>query len=170
MTYSQAGQDTFVVETLEGMRDGFFLDIGCAMPMENNNTFLLESRYNWSGLLFEIDTVYVGGISLQRTSPLILGDATVIDFRALFREYNVPKVIDYISLDLDPPDSTFKVLEALPLDTYSFKCMTFEHDRYWYGSRVAEKSRTLLERYGYEMAVKDVKCSKGPFEDWWVKK
>ena len=41
-TFSADGQDMFVEKTLKEKRNGFFLDIGTAMPIENNNTFLFN--------------------------------------------------------------------------------------------------------------------------------
>lgn len=166
--FSADGQDIFVLNTLKEKRNGFFLDIGAAMPFENNNTFLFESSYDWSGILFEIDPTYENSIKHYRTSPLVMEDATKIDYKELFKKFNVPKVIDYLSLDIDPPDSTLKVLKRLPFDEYSFSCVTFEHDRYWFGDSVMEESRKIFEDYGYTLKVADASCSLGPHEDWYI--
>lgn len=167
--YSTDGQDKWVLETLKNKKDGFFIEIGTAMPIENNNTFLFEKFYGWRGLLFEFDPQYEMSIRNIRKSPLITQDATKVDYRKLFEEHNVPKVIDYLSLDIDPPDNTLKVLKALPLDEYTFSCVTFEHDRYWYGDSVMEESRKIFESQGYELKKADVACPHGPYEDWYTK-
>ncbi len=50
---SQYGQDRFVVETLGGMRGGFFLDSGASDGVSANNTLLLETQLGWSGICVE---------------------------------------------------------------------------------------------------------------------
>jgi len=49
-TNSQAGQDLFVVAMLSGQRRGTFLEIGTGHFRENNNTFLLEKEFEWTGI------------------------------------------------------------------------------------------------------------------------
>ena len=167
-TFSADGQDLFVLGALAGRRDGYFLDIGAAMPIENNNTFLFERDYGWTGLMFEFDPRYWNALYTTRSATLITQDATDIDYRALFEKHNVPKVIDYLSLDIDPPDNTMKVLRALPLDEYIFSCVTFEHDSYWFGDSVRRESRELFEKHGYTLKVADAPCPLGPYEDWYI--
>ena len=41
-TYSQAGQDLFVMNILNYIKNGYFIDIGCNDPDIGNNTRLLE--------------------------------------------------------------------------------------------------------------------------------
>ena len=55
---SQAGQDYWVFgEAFNEKRCGYFLDIGAHDGMSLSNTFLLESRYNWSGICIEANPV-----------------------------------------------------------------------------------------------------------------
>ena len=41
-THAYQGQDRFVLEALNGLRDGFFLDSGAANGVRGSNTLLLE--------------------------------------------------------------------------------------------------------------------------------
>ena len=168
MTYSKEGQDLFVLEQTNNMKGGFFLDIGCSYAKKGNNTYLLESKYGWTGILFDNDPRYIEEIHNFRKSPLILKDAATLDYDNLFVELKVPKVIDYISLDLDPAENTLRALKALPLDSYQFKVMTFEHDRYSHDDKEAVDSRLYLKSLGYKLLRKDVMCLSGPFEDWYI--
>lgn len=167
-TRSADGQDVFVATMLKEKRNGFFIEVGTAMPIENNNTFIFEYFYGWQGILFEFSPVYEYSIRQCRTSPLITKDATEVDYRALFKKHNVPKVIDYLSLDIDPPENTLKVLKALPLDEYTFSCITFEHDRYCSGDSVMHESREIFKEHGYKLEVADAMCPLGPYEDWYI--
>lgn len=51
---SQAGQDLWVYGCVfNEKRNGFFLDVGAHDGMYLSNTFLLENRYGWNGILIE---------------------------------------------------------------------------------------------------------------------
>ena len=52
-TFSQLGQDRFVLEVLEGLRGGFFLDSGASDGMNSSNTKLLEDSFGWTGICIE---------------------------------------------------------------------------------------------------------------------
>jgi hypothetical protein len=57
-TYSQAAQDLFVETVLKGKLNGYFLEIGSNHPSIHNNTYLLEKKYNWKGLMVEYDKTF----------------------------------------------------------------------------------------------------------------
>ena len=108
-TYSADGQDLFVQEVMKGKRQGTFVDIGAAMPIQNNNTYLFQSEYDWSGLLIENDVNYVMQLMSRCPKASVLQfDATTLDYEWAFKKWNMPKVIDYLSLDIDPPDATLE--------------------------------------------------------------
>jgi FkbM family methyltransferase len=50
---SQVGQDRWVVQTLDGKRGGFFVEIGAADGVELSNTYGLEKALGWSGICIE---------------------------------------------------------------------------------------------------------------------
>ncbi|MEU6948484.1 FkbM family methyltransferase [Streptomyces sp. NPDC046316] len=52
---SQYGQDLFVLQALNGLRGGFFLDSGASDGVDASNTHLLETAYGWSGICVEPD-------------------------------------------------------------------------------------------------------------------
>ena len=54
ISMSQVGQDYWVYgEVFNEKRDGFFIDIGAHNGVNFSNTFLLEKRYNWTGICIE---------------------------------------------------------------------------------------------------------------------
>jgi hypothetical protein len=67
----------------------------------------------------------------ETTTPIVIDNAIAIDYKNLFKDNNVPKDIDYASLDID--SGTTNVLQLLPLDDYNIKVITIEHDRYLIG-------------------------------------
>jgi hypothetical protein len=52
-THSYQRQDRFVLEVLNGLRGGFFLDSGAANGVRGSNTLLLERDYGWRGICVE---------------------------------------------------------------------------------------------------------------------
>ena len=50
---SQFGQDRFVLDILNGRRNGFFLDSGASDGRRCSNTFLLETQFAWNGICVE---------------------------------------------------------------------------------------------------------------------
>jgi len=79
-------------------------------------------------------------------------DALALDYEKVFQENNMPETIDYLSLDLEPPDITMKCLAKLPLNKYKFNIITFEVDEYREGGlERARISREYLSKFGYNL-------------------
>jgi hypothetical protein len=64
---SYQGQDLFVLETLRGLRGGFFLDSGASNGVSGSNTFLLESVFGWTGLCIEPNARFFAELVGNRT-------------------------------------------------------------------------------------------------------
>ena len=52
--FSQCYQDMFVLCMTDGRPKGTFVEIGAGHPVISNNTALLESRFEWDGIGFEM--------------------------------------------------------------------------------------------------------------------
>lgn len=48
--YSQHDEELIARDYFQDRRGGFFLDVGCATPIADNNTYYLESELGWSGI------------------------------------------------------------------------------------------------------------------------
>lgn len=173
--YSQCYQDMFVLSCLDGKTEGTYVEIGSGDPFISNNTALLETQFKWKGISLEIKEQDIDKFTEQRSNPIAEGDATVVDYDALFEEVNIGPVFDYLQVDCEPPSVTFAALKKIPLEKYKFAVITFEHDNYNHSeddlenNRVMEESRKYLESYGYELVTNNVSVdSEHPFEDWWV--
>lgn len=166
--YSQATQDIFVLRMLTQKRGGFYLEIGGGHPSESNNTFLLEKEFLWTGISVELNDNLVNLYNLTRVNKVIKADATNFDWEKYLHLRNAPRQIDYLSIDIDPAHNSYKALENLPLNTYRFSVITFEHDKYQSGDEFMEKSRYLLNNLGYELVVSNVSVFGRDFEDWWI--
>ena len=166
--WSQSMQDMFVLSMLDGKRNGVYVEIGADKPKIINNTYLLEKRFGWRGVSFELDKEKVKFFNQHRKNKGICTDATTFDYKSLFQERNYPKQIDYLQLDLDPAEGTLAALKHLPLDDYRFTAITYETDVYRAGADVQDEEIEYLKSYGYELVVRNVANEGNPYEDWWV--
>jgi len=167
--FSQACQDEFVYVVLYDLMNkkdqGYYLEIGAADPVANNNSYFFEKNYDWKGVSIEINERFLQPWIKQRINPLLIEDATKSDFVSILQSF--PHDIDYLSLDVD--GNYDYVLARIPLHNYTFKIITIEHDFYRFGNVYREKERAILNSYGYHLLCSDVIYpGLGAFEDWWI--
>jgi hypothetical protein len=168
-TYSDAHQDAVALKILGS--SGYYLDIGCSDGIDNNNTLLLEQN-EWTGILLDNNKFHTDRAKNNRPNSHIecIDVTTKNIIKNILDKYSAPKLIDYISLDVD--DASLDCLINLPLDEYRFKFMTFEHDIY--AGRpdcIARKKYApmILEKYGYLLVSENVLYIEGkPYEDWFI--
>jgi hypothetical protein len=175
MYLGQASQDKFVLNVLKEKNNGYFLEIGSNHPININNTYLLEKKYNWKGIMVEYDNQYLPLYKQHRPNSIhVINDATKIDYKNVFETNNMPFSFDYLQIDLEANNgSTIRTLEKLDneiFDTYKFATVTFEHDIYHTNfDDTRLKSREIFKKRGYVCAFEDIN-NKGvnPYEDWYV--
>ena len=68
---SQLGQDLWVLEQTGHKRGGFFVEFGATDGVLLSNTYLLEKKYGWTGLLAEPNPEYFAELKKNRTSKAI---------------------------------------------------------------------------------------------------
>jgi hypothetical protein len=148
---------------------GTYVEIGSGHPTSSNNTYLLENKFNWSGVSVELSSGLAQEFQASRLNPVINADATALDYLSIFSKYSLPNEIDYLQIDIDPAFQSLQVLRNIPFEKYKFSVITFEHDRYRADRRIAKESRLLLKKLDYRLIVKNVMLETlKPFEDWWV--
>lgn len=180
MYYSQAGQDQFVLFCLNRKTHGTFVEIGSNDPIQINNTFVLESEFQWSGLMVERDPAYLPKYKEKRPrSRHVIQDATTVRYDEEFTKSGFPPVIEYLTIDLDVrSQATIRCLRKLDnevMATYKFAVVTFEHDIYrgnlfnrrkYFATR--KESREIFDKHGYVRVFSDVRNVDHPYEDWYV--
>ena len=156
--YSQEKQDEFVLHMMNG-KVGEYLEVGASHPIDINNTFLLE-QHGWTGLSIDIDDSCRNIWLEKRKNPLIIADALTF-------EYPQKERIDYLQIDVDPSETSFKALLEVMKSKTRFSIITYETDAYADNTYV-QPSRQLLQSEGYKLIRADVMCGFGPFEDWYI--
>lgn len=64
---SQLRQDLFVLSELGFKHDGFFVEFGAASGIDLSNTHLLETKFNWKGILAEPAKIWHEELKVNRT-------------------------------------------------------------------------------------------------------
>jgi len=172
-SYSQISQDIFIVNFFKKQK-GYFVDLGCGDGFSEpcgNNTALLED-FEWTGLGIDFNQSYVDSFNSKRKSKAVCKDLTKIKLKDILQENNCPKIIDYLSFDVD--DATDKTLDNFPINDFKFKLITFEHNLYLgqnsQYANLKEKAKNLFNQE-YDILIEDVKLSGfGAVEDWYIHK
>lgn len=165
----------FVLDINRHKRDGYYVELGSADPIEGNNTYELEKEYGWKGVSFDLDEGQSKKFNEVRANPSLMEDATKFDYRKYFEENNFPLRIDYLQVDIDSgylpngrpmgnPAQSLLGLIALPLNVYRFNVITFEHDasNYYKLNSVRDAQREILDSLGYSLV------KRFHYEDWWI--
>jgi hypothetical protein len=70
--HGQFGQDQYLNEQIfKGRRDGVFVEIGSAEPVELNNTFFFEQALGWRGLLIEARQAACDRLARERDAEVV---------------------------------------------------------------------------------------------------
>ena len=174
MYSGQAHQDKFVVHILKEKKNGYFLEIGSNHPIHINNTYLLEKKYDWKGIMVEYESNYLPLYKEHRPNSIhLINDATMIDYKNVFETNNMPLSFDYLQIDLEANNgstlNTLKKLDNEVFDTYQFATVTFEHDIYHTNfDNTRLKSRDIFKKRGYVCVFEDISNDGQPYEDWYV--
>lgn len=174
MTHNMTNQEEFIINILDGKKEGYYVELGAFHSSKGSNTYMLEKQYDWKGVSFEIIDEWRKEFQENRSNPC-MGDALDFNYISYFEENNFPKQIDYLQVDIDggyDPDGrpvgnpyfTLHGLLAVPLNQYRFTVITFEHDAnmYWRNIAMRDVQREILDSLGYSLVVRS------EHEDWWV--
>jgi hypothetical protein len=167
--------DQFVLDILDNKKNGYYVELGGADPIEGSNTYSLETKYGWKGVSFDWNEKHAENFNQLRKNPCLAENALTFDHRKYFEENNFPERIDYLQVDVDTgytaggrpisnPAANLLGLISLPLNSYRFSVITFEHDaliHFKLGS-VRDAAREILDGLGYSLVQRHT------WEDWWV--
>lgn len=167
--------DSFALDILNYKKNGFYVEMGSADPIEGNTTYRMESEFGWKGVGFDLDLNHAKKYNEVRKNPCLVEDATKFNYLKYFEENNFPKQIDYLQIDIespfdhsgrpkDPLGQPLLGLISLPLTQYRFTVISFEHEFsvHYKNASLRDAQREILDCLGYSLV-----CKIG-HEDWWV--
>lgn len=196
---SQVGQDEWVCEFFNYKKNGYFLDIGAADGINLSNTHYLEKELGWNGICVEAlksnfeklkynrncislhNAVYYkdclvnfladgnDGLGGRISNETYTESVQAIRLEKILKEYNAPKIIDYISLDIEGNEA--EALQGFPFDEYEVILWTIEHNLHGgvNGMILKANIQNIMFKYGYKILVENVGTSPlYPMEDWYV--
>jgi FkbM family methyltransferase len=93
--YSHNKEELIIRDFFGDRRDGFFLDVGCATPIDNSNTYYLERHLAWSGI--GVDALPDYGPAWQKHRPRSKFFALLVSDRSdavlsFYRADNAPDI------------------------------------------------------------------------------
>ena len=168
----QVEQDKFILNILKQKRNGYFLEIGSNHPITINNTYILEHKYDWKGIIIDHDEKYLPLYKQYRQNSIhIIDDARKIDYKFIINKF--PLNFDYLQIDLEVSNGcTIETLQKLDneiFDNYKFAVITFEHDIYYTNfENTKEKSKEIFAKRGYYCVFENISNDDNPFEDLYV--
>jgi len=151
------------------LHEGHYLEIGSGHYKHQNNTYFLETKYNWKGVSIDNSKSLVDEFNENRKNKCLYGDAITFDFKSYLDKNNFPKKINFLSIDIDFQSHKFANLLALlnlPTTTYLFNIIIIEHGGgvMYEMEEVKDLQRKILTILGYELIIRgktdDVWCLK----------
>jgi FkbM family methyltransferase len=105
MYNSQIGQDKWIIAATDGKKNGYFVEFGACDGVYLSNTFVLESSYEWNGILAEPAKIYHEKLKNNRNCN--------IDFSCIYSESD--KEIEF----LETPDPVLSIIKGMnPYDYF----------------------------------------------------
>jgi hypothetical protein len=164
--YSQLGQDVLVDRLLENKTNGTFVDIGASYFDNMNNSYFFEKERGWKGLAVEIDNRYNEGWKNRPNTVYINEDALKVDYVTEMEKFGFPDVIDYLSVDLEPPEVTYQAFCKVMETKYIFSVITFEVD-YYRDTSTRDPARQMVEDKGYQL-IAEIKQGDSHIDDVYI--
>jgi len=194
-------QDKWVCDFFNHKQNGYYLDIGAMDGITQSNTYVLEKNYDWNGICVECQDIHLVRLEKNRNCEIIRkgiwkhnGNASfntqmshivngfhpgtpiqTVTFEWIFSNYDVPTVIDYISMDIEGAE--YDALTKFPFDTHVAILWTIEHNLYIKNDPTLKNNiKKIMLANNYVLAAENVspvnptKRPDIPFEDWYIHK
>ncbi|AYV75153.1 MAG: FkbM family methyltransferase [Terrestrivirus sp.] len=87
-SYSQLGQDIYVLQKYQHKKNGFFVEVGACDGIYLSNTYLLETQYDWKGICIEPIPHWFNECVKNRPNSICIQDA-VYSENDLTLEFNI---------------------------------------------------------------------------------
>ncbi len=166
-------QESFVISMLKEKKNGYYVEVGSGYPVQGNNTYLLESKFNWNGVGIDLNQRTVDLYNQQRRNTCIQADAITFNYKDYFKKNNFPNQIDFLQIDIDSEswleqkycgNGNLLALINLPLIDYRFSIIIFEHEYIinFKNEQIKNAQREILSALDYKL------IGHNGLEDWWI--
>ena len=190
---SQVFQDLFVLYFLKKKSNGFFIEIGGGNGVDLSNTYLLEKKYSWNGIICEPNKKNQILIKKYRKNylekkPLDNKSSNRIFFESedsylsslnfnkkYVKKYSVKtislkqlfkkrKVEKVVDyISIDTEGNEFDIIKNFSFIKYKVNIITIEHN---FEFRKRSEINELLNKYDYKRMFKNISY----MDDWYIKK
>jgi hypothetical protein len=141
------------------LKNGYYIEIGAGNYKDHNNTYLLEKEYGWKGVSLDIVSVIVDDFNNNRSNKCLNANALEFDWASYLRDNDFPKIIDFLSIDIDSNTheyANFLALINLPLFQYKFRIIAIEHaaEIDYKLEKIKHLQRETLTALGYSLILR----------------
>ena len=191
-SYSQIYQDLVVLYYLESKKNGSFIEIGGGDGVIISNTYLLEKKYKWKGIICEPNSRLKANIKLKRNAkheerPITNKSYEKINFHenvdpyqsSIFNERNSSNIRTTKSISLnhlleenklskvdyisiDTEGNEYDILSEFKFKKYDIKIFTIEHN---YNKNKRKKIINIMKKNNYIRVHKNLSY----MDDWFIK-
>ena len=131
------------VDPRRNLKHNYEINRKCAFEEAAIYTHTGKISFKDVGVLSGIDDVSITDKTPNRwLTHKKIYDVPCITFHDLFQKYDVPSIIDYMSLDVEGAE--LLILETFPFSTHTLMTVTIEHNSHL-GSRQKEKGEKILK-------------------------
>lgn len=148
------------------LKNGYYIEIGAGNYKNQSNTYLLEKKYGWKGVSLDIGLELVEDFNNNRSNICLNENALEFNWAKYLEENNFPKIIDFLSIDIDAVTHDYANLLAflnLPVIEYKFQIILIEHnaDKHHKFEKLKNLQRDILTALGYNLIIR------GRCDDLW---
>lgn len=148
------------------LKNGYYIEIGAGNYKNQSNTYLLEKEYGWKGVSLDIGLELVEDFNNNRSNICLNANALEFNWAKYLEENNFPKIIDFLSIDIDAVTHDYANLLAflnLPVLQYKFQIILIEHnaDLHHKFEKLKNLQRDILTALGYNLIIR------GRCDDLW---
>ena len=189
LSKAQFRQDLFALKELRQKKNGFFVEFGATDGVSGSNTFLLEKKFGYKGILAEPNPKQRKNIEKKRDAIIVEecvwaksnenvkltneGDLSTVDLFGYNKSSFTVKTISLTDmldrhnapslidyLSIDTEGSEFDILSNHDFSKYKFSVITVEHNY----TDQREKINKLLSENGYLRKYEELSMQ----DDWYI--
>lgn len=152
-SFSEYGQDEWVLKHTGYKRGGFYIDIGTTNGKEGSNTYLLDTRFQWKGICLGSKMSNMSERSAKQHQGHIRTmhcpkreHSTRID--TILDQFEVPVFVDYLCVNTTHEMS---IICGIDFKTYMFEVISVKHN---YVDSYRYNLHGFLNKKGYVLKTK----------------